>query len=186
MRTYYRFWAAAAAVLILCAGCRPEDNRLVAAPVDSQSRTDSAVAFPDFQVKTLDGQTAALSQYRGKVVILDLFATWCPPCRMEIPQFVALQKQYADRLTVVGLSYDQGSAEPVKKFMQDMKINYAVYWGSQEIANFVGLRGIPQTLVLDPEGRVRQSYIGFTPQSTFEQAILALSPTPAPPAAQKP
>ncbi len=132
--------------------------------------------FPDFSVKTFDNQTVLLSQYRGKIMILDLFATWCPPCRMEIPHFVALQEQYADRLAVVGLSYDQAPVKKVKAFASEMKINYDLYWGSEEIAKHVGLRGIPHTLVLDTEGRVVRSYVGYRDKIVFEKDILALSP----------
>ncbi len=135
---------------------------------------DRAV-FPDFTVKTLDNREVALSKYRGRIVILDLFASWCPPCKMEIPQFVAMQKEHADRLSVVGLAYDQGGAADLRRFLTDMKVNYDVYWGTEEIARHVGLRGIPHTLVLDAEGRVRSSYIGYTPRAAFEADVKALS-----------
>lgn len=131
--------------------------------------------FPDFTVKTLDDREVALSKYRGRIVILDLFASWCPPCKMEIPQFVAMQKEHADRLSVVGLAYDQGGAADLRRFLADMKVNYDVYWGTEEIARHVGLRGIPHTLVLDAEGRVRSSYIGYTPRAAFEADVKALS-----------
>jgi len=130
--------------------------------------------FPDFTVKGFDGTEKALKDYRGKIVILDLFATWCPPCRMEIPHFVELQEKYKDILAVVGLSYDQVSADKVKAFAKKMKINYDLYWGSEEIAEHVGLRGIPHTLVIDPQGHVVRSYVGYRDKSVFEKDILSL------------
>jgi thiol-disulfide isomerase/thioredoxin len=152
-------------------GRMPSGQSLPAAAASQSDRPE----LPDFTVKTLDGGEAKLAKYRGRVVILDLFASWCPPCKMEIPQFVAMQKQYADRLTVVGLSYDQGSASDLRAFLTEMKVNYDVYWGSEEIAGYVGLRGIPHTLVLDARGRVRRSYVGFTPREPFEADLKALS-----------
>lgn len=167
-------WIAPILILGLAAGgCQAAGKT----PAGNQgSRQEANQSFHDFSVKTFDNQTVPLSQYRGKIVILDLFATWCPPCRMEIPHFVELQEKYADRLAVVGLSYDQGPVKKVKAFAEEMKINYELYWGSKEIAKHVGLRGIPHTLILDAEGRVFRSYVGYRDKSVFEKDILALSP----------
>lgn len=131
--------------------------------------------LPDLKVKTLDGQEASLASFRGKITILDLFATWCPPCRMEIPHFVELASEHAGRVNVVGLSFDQDGPGAVKPFMQEMKINYPVFMGTEEIANYVGLRGIPHTLVLDAQGRVVRSYVGYRDKGVFEADIQALS-----------
>lgn len=180
MQHRYRTLMVLTAAVIIAAGCRPTTGAENAARPGSRGAAVNT-AFPDFQVKTLDDQSVSLARYRGKIVILDLFASWCPPCRMGIPEFVELQKKYADRLAVVGLSYDQGSAQDLKKFLAKMKVNYDVYWGSEEIANYVGLRGIPHTLVLDREGRVFKSYVGYTPAATFEQNILTLSQPAAAP-----
>lgn len=137
--------------------------------------------LPDFAVRTFDGQSVQLAQYRGKIVILDLFATWCPPCRMEIPFFVALQEEHRDAVAVVGLSYDQVPAEQVRAFAKELNVNYDLYWGSEEIARFVGLRGIPHTLVLDQEGRIYKSYVGYRPKTVFEADIAALKARAAQP-----
>jgi thiol-disulfide isomerase/thioredoxin len=175
MLSSYRSVLIAVIILLLAAGCRSTDEGGSNAAPAGTGRAAINAVLPAFQVKTLDDQTASLDKYRGKIVILDLFASWCPPCRMEIPQFVHLQTKYADRLAVVGLAYDQGSVDPLKRFLEQMKINYDVYWGTEEIANYVGLRGIPHTLVLDREGRITYTYIGFTPEKTFEENIQALS-----------
>ena len=161
--------------LTVAAGCRPSTGAEKAAASAGSKGIVSSV-LPAFQVKTLDtNESVSLDKYRGKIVILNLFASWCPPCRMEIPDFIEMQKKHADRLNVVGLSYDQGSAADLKRFLKEMGVNYDVYWGSEEIAKYVGLRGIPHTLVLDSEGRVVRSYIGYTSAGTFEQDIAALS-----------
>jgi len=171
--------------LTVAVGCRPSTGaEKAAAPAGGKGIVGSVL--PAFQVKTLDtNESVSLDQYRGKIVILNLFASWCPPCRMEIPDFIELQKKHADRLSVVGLSYDRGAAADLKRFLNEMGVNYNVYWGSEEIAQYVGLRGIPHTLVLDPEGRVVRSYIGYTSSGKFEQDILALNrDVPAPPGTQ--
>lgn len=169
-------WVAPILILGLTAGGCQGSGKTPAGKQSDPQTTNKV--FPEFSVKTLDGQSVSLNQYRGKIVILDLFATWCPPCRMEIPSFVALQEEYADRVAVVGLSYDQAPVQKVKAFVEEMKINYDIYWGSEEIAKYVGLRGIPHTLVLDAEGKIIRSYVGYREKSVFEQDILALSPKP--------
>ncbi|NTV51904.1 MAG: TlpA family protein disulfide reductase [Candidatus Firestonebacteria bacterium] len=162
-------------LMFLLAGCRPGGHQPESG-VTTNTSAPAAVAadaqvFPDFKVKGFDNQEISLSQYRGKIVILDLFATWCPPCRMEIPHFVALQQAYAGKLAVVGLSYDQGAAKDVLAFAKNMKINYDIYWGSEEIARFVGMRGIPHTLVLDAQGHVVKTYVGYQDKAVFEKDI---------------
>jgi hypothetical protein len=92
-----------------------------------------------------------------------------------------MQKEHAGHLKVIGLSYDQGSVADLRKFLASMKVNYDVFWGSEEIANYVGLRGIPTTLVLDPQGRVQRRYVGFTDRAVFEADVQALSAAPARP-----
>lgn len=130
--------------------------------------------FPEFTVQDFSGQENNLNKYRGKIVILDLFATWCPPCRMEIPHFVELQNEYKDNVAVVGLSYDQGNNDKVISFAKEMNINYDLYMGSQEIAKYVGLRGIPHTLVIDQKGTVVNSFVGYRDKSVFEDEIKKL------------
>src|SRR6516165_7654652 len=93
----------------------------------SSQAAGSKTAAPDWQLSDVDGKPVKLSDFKGKVIILDFWATWCPPCRAEIPGFVAIQKKYADKgLTVVGVSVDQQGASVVKPFMQQLKMNYPV------------------------------------------------------------
>ena len=141
-------------------------------PLAMQSESNSK-QFPDFVVKDFEGGEKALKDDLT-TIILDLFATWCPPCRMEIPHFVELQNTYQAELAIIGLSYDKTSVEKVKAFAEEMKINYDLFWGSEEIAKHVGLRGIPHTLVIDQQGRVVQSYVGYRDKAVFEKDIIAL------------
>lgn len=158
-------------LLLLLVGCQADADKKSSAPLLPAQDAEAQQLFPNFKVKGFDNREISLAQYRGKVVILDLFATWCPPCRMEIPHFVELQQAYLGKVAVVGLSYDQGAAKDVLQFAKDMKINYDIYWGSEEIAQFVGLRGIPHTLVLDAQGHVVKSYIGYQDKAVFEKDI---------------
>jgi thiol-disulfide isomerase/thioredoxin len=162
-------------LVFLLAGCQADKDKPAAvsapAPQSGAATAPGQQVFPDFKVKGFDNREISLSQYRGKVLILDLFATWCPPCRQEIPHFVELQQAYPGKLAVVGLSYDQGADRNVLQFAKDMKINYDIYHGSEEIAQFVSLRGIPHTLVIDAQGHVVKSYIGYQDKAVFEKDI---------------
>jgi thiol-disulfide isomerase/thioredoxin len=161
-------------LVVFIAGCQTDKDQPASVPAavpGSAAAAPGQQVFPDFKVKSFDNRDISLSQYRGKVLILDLFATWCPPCRQEIPHFIELQQAYPGKLAVVGLSFDQGVDKTVLEFVKDMKINYDVYKGSEEIAQFVGLRGIPHTLVMDAQGHVVKSYIGYQDKEVFEKDI---------------
>lgn len=97
---------------------------------------DSKMAAPDWQLTDVDGKPVKLSDFKGKVIILDFWATWCPPCRAEIPGFVAIQKKYADRsFTVIGVSLDEQGPSMVKPFMRQLGMNYPVVMGIKSAAN---------------------------------------------------
>lgn len=136
----------------------------------------STTAAPEWQLKDPDGQPVALSDFKGKVVILDFWATWCPPCRAEIPEFIALQKQYAAQgLTVVGVSLDTDGAAVVKSFMKRNGMNYPVVIGDDKIAaDYGGISAIPTTFVLDRTGNIVTSHQGFASQVVFESEIRPL------------
>ncbi len=169
------------AVVFMLTACQPSQQPSQQADHKGAPKADipslaagQGQVLPDFTVKDLDGQEHKLSQYRGKVMILDLFATWCPPCKMEIPHFVELQTAYAKDLAVVGLSFDQTGPEKVRAFAKEMNINYDIYWGNEDVARYVSLRGIPHTLVIDREGHVVKSFVGYRDKAVFEEAIKAL------------
>jgi cytochrome c biogenesis protein CcmG/thiol:disulfide interchange protein DsbE len=115
------------------------------------------------------------SAYRGKVVLLDFWATWCVPCRDEIPQFVNFQKQYGDQgLQVVGVSMDDGPG-PVREFYQKFKMNYPVVMGTAKIGEmYGGVMGLPINFLIDREGRVYSKHIGTTDMSVYEKEINTL------------
>jgi thiol-disulfide isomerase/thioredoxin len=117
---------------------------------------------PSFTVTTIDGKTISMESLRGKVVLVNFWATWCPPCRAEIPDLIALQSKYADKVVVLGLSEDEGSPDAVRRFAEQFKINYPIAMVTPEIEKlFAGVNGLPTTFVIDPQGRTVQKHVGL-------------------------
>ncbi|MBU1095241.1 MAG: hypothetical protein CVV23_08825 [Ignavibacteriae bacterium HGW-Ignavibacteriae-2] len=119
-------------------------------------------------------KTIQLSQYSGKVVILDFWATWCAPCRKGIPEFVELKKEYENKgLEIIGISVDDlQNKDAVENFIKEFKINYPVVWGNQSVRfRYGGIQSVPTTFVLDKEGNVFSHYVGYTAKETFRKDI---------------
>ena len=130
---------------------------------------------PNFSLPLLDGKSLELSTYRGKVVLLDFWATWCDPCRDEIPHFVDLQNKYASQgLQIIGISMDDGP-EPVRPFYQQFKMNYPVVMGNAKIGDlYGGILGLPVAFLIDRDGRVSAKHIGAADPSVIEKEIVRL------------
>ncbi len=130
---------------------------------------------PDFSLQDLNGQPLELASYRGKVVLLDFWATWCTPCRGEIPHFVEFQNKYRDQgLQVIGISMDDGP-RPVREFYQRFKMNYPVALGNEKVADaYGGVLGLPVTFLIGRDGRVAAKYVGEVQIPTLEQGIESL------------
>ena len=135
----------------------------------------ATTAAPDWQLKDLDGQTVKLSDFKGKVVILNFWATWCGPCRAEVPIFKELQEKYAAQgLTVVGVSDDTGVSD-VKSYVMQTGINYPVVLGDEKtVADYGGFTAIPTTFVIDRNGNIVTSHQGAQSKKVFESEILPL------------
>jgi cytochrome c biogenesis protein CcmG/thiol:disulfide interchange protein DsbE len=133
-------------------------------------------AAPSFSLTDTKGKKVSLSEFKGKVVILDFWATWCAPCRKEIPDFIELYKQYGSkRFQMIGISLDQGGIKDVIPFMKDHGISYPILIGNRAVASqYGGIRGIPTTFVIDKKGNIRAQYVGYRPKQTFEKDILSL------------
>ncbi len=130
---------------------------------------------PQLSLTDLSGQKLELSSYRGKVVILDFWATWCEPCRTEIPRFVDLQNKYRNQgLQIIGISLDD-DPKPVRGFYQQFKMNYPVAIGDANLAErYGGILGLPVNFVIDREGRIHAKHVGEVDISLIEQEINSL------------
>jgi thiol-disulfide isomerase/thioredoxin len=132
-------------------------------------------ADPKISEITAAGLEDVIAQGKGKVQIVDFFATWCPPCRMEIPGFVDLQNKYgSDKLSIIGISVDQGPVNVVENFARELNINYDVYVGGSEIARKYRVRAIPTTYIYDTQGKEVKRHVGFVSQEEFDKEISAL------------
>jgi thiol-disulfide isomerase/thioredoxin len=130
---------------------------------------------PDFQLAGLDGKPVTLAGSKGKVVLVNFWATWCGPCRAEIPDLVELQAKYKDRLQILGLVVDDEDVEAVKKFAAKFGINYPVALATNDIRiRYGGIPALPTSFVLDSEGRVVQKHEGLRDPVLYETEIRSL------------
>jgi thiol-disulfide isomerase/thioredoxin len=136
---------------------------LETAPALAQEASPARTAAPDCELADLNGKPIKLSNFRGHVVILDFWATWCAACRMEIPHFVDLQEQYGNKgLAVIGVSLDEQGPEVVKKFVKQFSVNYPIAIGSEKVAEaYGGIDALPTTFVIDRQGRIVSRHIGY-------------------------
>ena len=131
-----------------------------------------------FTAPDLDGRPVSTAALRGKVVLVNFWATWCPPCREEIPDLIALQAKYQDTLQIIGVAQDSGSPEDVRKFAADHGMNYPTVLSTPEIEKlFPGVSALPTTFVLDRDGKLAQKHVGMLDPARTELETLALSGT---------
>jgi thiol-disulfide isomerase/thioredoxin len=146
-----------------------------AGPVEIQllkQRTD----LPPFSITDLDGKQMSSADWKGKVVLINFWATWCGPCRAEIPDLVALQNEYKDQVIVIGVSEDEGPVDAVRKFATQYKVNYPIAMTTAEMQKlFPGISALPTTFMLDKEGRVAQKHVGLLRARETEAAARFLA-----------
>jgi thiol-disulfide isomerase/thioredoxin len=141
-----------------------------------QEASPARTAAPDWQLTDLNGKPVKLSDFRGKVVLLDFWATWCAPCRIEIPHFVELQKQYGNKgLTVIGVSLDEQGPQVVKEFAKRFGVTYPIVIGNEKaVEAYGGIDAIPTTFVIDRQGRIVSRHMGYDDKAVFEKEIQSL------------
>ena len=142
---------------------------------------------PDFALKDVNGQTVRLSDYRGKVVLLDFWATWCGPCQIEIPWFMDLERRNKDKgFAVLGVSMDDEGWEVVKPFLAQLGVNYRVVIGNDETSQlYGGVDALPTTFLIDRAGKIAAVHVGLVNRRDFEDGVEQLLQSPAPAAASR-
>jgi len=170
--------------IALC-GCRnnsesqPGNGNENTEPVEQENIGDGStiIKAPDFTLKDINGNDVKLSSYKGKIVILDFWATWCPPCRKGIPDLIDLQNRYSDDLVVIGVSLDQSNTiNEVVPFYNSYKMNYPVVYGNgMVVQQYGGIEAIPTSFIIDKKGNIINRYVGLIPKEEYENQIRNLN-----------
>jgi peroxiredoxin len=130
---------------------------------------------PDFTLSDSKGASVRLSDYKGRVVLLDFWATWCHGCKTEIPWYMEFQNKYKDKgLSVIGISMDEDGWKSVKPFVEENKMNYAVVVGNEDLAKLYAVDALPMTLLIDRDGKIADSHAGMVDKDAFENEIRVL------------
>jgi len=134
---------------------------------------------PPFLLQDLDGNVVSTAQWQGKVVILNFWATWCPPCREEIPILIELAKKYKDSLLIVGVSVDDGSPDEVREFAKAFHMNYpVVMWSHELVSEYGGVPALPTTFLINKDARIVQKHEGLYPPEVYDTEVRALMGLP--------
>lgn len=132
--------------------------------------------LPKFTARSLDGQTVRSDQWRGKVTLVNFWATWCSPCRAEIPDLLRLQTKYRDQLRIIGISADEGDVTPVKNFVAALRMDFPIVMLTPELDGlFGGVHGLPTTLLVDRDGRIVKRHMGAIDAKTVELEVRVLA-----------
>ena len=148
----------------------------------SAQRLAGSTVAPDFSLESLDGKTMRLSDLRGKAVLLNFWATWCGPCKIEMPWFVDLQNKYGSQgLQIVGVAMDDASKEDIGKFARDMGVNYPILIGKESVGDqYGGVPALPESFLIARDGKIVDKIIGLRGKAEIEDAIKkALDTRPA-------
>ena len=143
-----------------------------AGPTNVRATASERKPAPNFSLDDAQGKTVKLSDLRGKVVLLDFWATWCHGCKTEIPWFMEFHKKYeSDGLAVIGVSMDDDGWKSVKPFVTEWKISYPIVVGNQELGKLYSVDGMPVTLLIDREGRIAETHAGVVQKDSFEKEL---------------
>lgn len=142
----------------------------------AEASVNGRKSAPDFTLTEMNGAPVKLSDYRGKVVLLNFWATWCGPCKTEIPWFIEFEKMYKDRgFATLGVSMDEDGWQAVQPFVKQREINYPVMIGNDRVAQlYGGIDSLPSTFLIDREGRIASVHLGLVSRRDYEAEILKL------------
>lgn len=154
----------------------PENGPYPPNYVPASSNMGELKPAPDFKLPTHDGKELKLSDYKGKIVILDFWATWCPPCRRGIPDLISIKEQYKNKgVEIIGISIDEftrNTKSEVVPFIKEYGINYPVVYGTMDIARaYGGVSSIPTSFVIDQKGQIYQMHVGLVSKSVYINEI---------------
>ena len=154
-------------------GCRNEDKINENASINKNEQQQQLKKAPDFELKTLDGETVKLSDYKGKVVILDFWATWCGPCRRGVPDLVDIQSQFNDDIIIIGISLDQqNTLNQLQPFIDNYNINYpVVLWNEKVISDYGNISAIPTSFIINQDGEIVNKFVGLMPKEIIVKQI---------------
>jgi len=164
--------AASAALILLLAGCSRFSNSSEVS-LKSESKRQQA---PNFKLKDASGDVVNLADYRGKVVLVNFWATWCGPCEVEIPWFVEFEQKYKDQgFAVLGISMDDDGWKAVRPYIASHKINYRVMIGSEVVSQQFGdIDSLPTSFILDRQGRIATNHVGLVDKRDYRNEIVKL------------
>lgn len=160
-----------AAAALFAGGCAKKSSEDVsAASVKPDTQRKMA---PDFTLKDSDGKPVSLSDYKGKVVLLNFWATWCGPCKIEIPWFIEFEQKYKDKgFAVLGISMDEDGWNAVKPYMAEKHINYRMAIGNDSVGSiYGGVDSLPTSFVIDKTGRIAATHVGLVSKGDYQNEI---------------
>ena len=152
------------------------DNKIKSSNTENKVVNPDENKAPDFTLKSFDGKTVKLSDYKGKVIIIDFWATWCPPCRKGIPDLISIQNDYKNDVVIIGISLDgEKTLKDVPGFVKSYAINYPIVYGDDKVvAAYGGIEGIPTAFVVDKKGNIVDKHVGLVPRDTYVNKIKEL------------
>jgi len=148
---------------------------------DSLRPPEQRQPAPEFNLKDPDGRTVRLSDYRGKVVLLNFWATWCGPCKIEIPWFIEFEQRHKDRgFAVLGISMDEDGWDVVRPYISRLKVNYRILMGNDTVAMlYGGVDALPTSFMIDREGKIASVHVGLVSKGDYQHDISELLEAPA-------
>lgn len=130
---------------------------------------------PNFTLTDINGKKVSLSEFKGKVVIIDFWATWCPPCRRGIPDLISIKKEFKNKIVIIGISLDIDTKKDVVPFVKNYGINYHVVYGDNEVVRAYGnIEAIPTSFIIDRKGKIVTQHVGLTSKETYINEIKKL------------